>query len=191
MFSNFFAVTTAGYPDNTSGYGVFAVKEPLGTLPFASPPPATWANYPCSTGSAPYTTTPPCQSGTYVDSHLSCAYNPGMSDTSPCMGTMYNELTLDINPFMAWQGEEIGVSTTPVVPDSSFPISAPMGNTIFRFGHTNNWGTSQAFSGQFAISEVSPSGNFIFFTTDNQGTFGSTTGSPPTVSSGACVNGQA
>ena len=65
-----------------------------------------------------------------------------------------------------------------------------MGNTIFRFGHTNNWGTSQAFSAQFAISEVSPSGNFIFFTTDNQGTFGSTTGSPPTVCSGACTNGQ-
>src|SRR5580700_2667900 len=190
MRNNFFAVTVAGYPANVSGYGSFAVKEPLGTLPFAFPPPTVWANFPCSTSSAPYTSIPPCQEQTYVDSHLSCAYNPGMTDTWPCMGTMYNLLTLDIKPFMAWQGEEIGVSTTPVIPYSSFPVAAPIGNTVYRFGHTSNWNTSGTFSAQFAISEVAPSGNFIFFTTDNQGTFGSITGSSPTVCSGACTNGQ-
>jgi hypothetical protein len=45
-----------------------------------------------------------------------------------------------------------------------------------RFGHTFNSSLSTAFTAQFAIGSVSPLGDFYLYTTDGEGTLGSTSG---------------
>jgi hypothetical protein len=45
-----------------------------------------------------------------------------------------------------------------------------------RFGHTFNSSLSTAFTAQYAIGSVSPLGDFYLYTTDGEGTLGSTSG---------------
>jgi len=135
---------------------------------------------------------PGCGVSYGLDSHLSGAADPG-TDTWPACGTTYNVATLNPVPFMQWQGMETCYQTSPTYPTGYTPASSwssnPPGNgsplctpgtnctqtygNVWQFTHTWNTGTSVTFSMQFAISQLSQDGNWIFFSTDEDDCLGS------------------
>ncbi len=175
MHNNLFAMTNAGYSVNA---GVSSVVMPLSTP--VTLPPADWVRYPCTSSTTPPYPIPPCNAQGLVDSHLGAA--AGQSDAFPTAGTMFNLATNSPIEFMAWQGEEIAVSTTPT---TTSPGTGPLtGSNVWRFTHTFATGSNRVFSAQWAISQFSQDGKYLAFTTDWNGQLGSTTGVAPTVANG-------
>jgi len=131
---------------------------------------------------------PDCNVSEVLDSHLSWVGDPG-TDNTPVCGTSYNLATLG-PAFNAWQNMEACYPTVPTGCDpavntgcSSFPPQSM--NSPWQFTHTFALGNSLSFDHQFQISQYSQDGNYLFFSTDNGGTLGSTTGSPPVGYSGS------
>ena len=127
---------------------------------------------------------PDCNLSEVLDSHLSWVGDPGV-DTGPICGTSYNYSSLG-PAFNAWQNMETCYPSTPtgcqpglVSGCASLPPNSM--NSPWQFTHTFALGNNLGFSTQFQVSEYSQDGNWLFWSTDDGGTLGSTTGSPPAV----------
>ncbi|HWY20653.1 MAG TPA: hypothetical protein VNX26_05490 [Candidatus Acidoferrum sp.] len=165
--NDLFAEATSNWSCTGKGScGVFGTITPLSDPQNFNTPPADWTTAPGCSTTPPYTSTPPCTPSNNVDSHLSWAYNPSEADTSPACGTMYNVATLSPVEYMAWQGEEICVTTTPT---TTTPLNGNPGQKQSRFTHTFAGGSNPNFDGQFQISQMSQDGNYLAFTTDWMG----------------------
>ena len=139
---------------------------------------ATWATPPITwqpaCGSAPL---PPCQLSNAYDSHLSLANNPGLSDTSCAGGSVFNISTgFQPQSFVPWSDEEVCVTVTP-----NWAAAGPVDPAakVYRFTHNFNFGNSATFDAQYSISQLSQAtvnGQFLAWTSDWEGTLGSTAG---------------
>lgn len=135
---------------------------------------------------------PDCNLSEGLDSHLSMAADPG-TDSWPACGSVFNVITLNPVPFTAWQGMEACFQTsalypsgyTPastwntIAPGNGSPICAPGSCTqtygnVWQFAHAFNTGTSNSFSTQFAVSQYSMDGNWLFYSSDWDCALGST-----------------
>jgi hypothetical protein len=153
----------------------------------------SWQPTPCD--STAYTagyvyTNPPCTIANGYDSHMSRAYNPGGTDVAPIAGSIYNNQTLNPNPYAPFQGEAVAIPTYPTW------TATPAGqNAPYRFTHEWASGANTFFDAQFAISQLSVDGKFLAFTTDfwNQSTqtcsFGDTSGNSTSVCGTPWVKG--
>jgi hypothetical protein len=142
-------------------------------------PPIFWQATPCDSGTwFPGDPTQPCQ--LQLDAHWSWAYNPSQDDSTPIFSTVYNDngATAGYNPVAAYQGEIVGVTTQPTWTSTSSPSPS---QKQFRFTHFYNSQTSPIFSVQYASGQLSQDGYYYAFSTDWGNTWGSTTGSAPTL----------
>jgi hypothetical protein len=169
---------TVGPPDDYTN-GVYD-KLLDATNPGATPL-VTWQPT-CTTNWIPGDSLPPCAFGEGYDSHLSWAYNPGDTDTSPVCGTVYNDssnIGTKGYPLIGapWQGEEVCISSSPTWANVSPPNPNPA-QRQWRFTHTFNTMTSSDFSTQFGISQLSADGRYLAFSSDWDCTLGDTSGNP-------------
>lgn len=176
---------------NQSGYtsasGVYMTLLPLnnpnisGAFPACTAgtgncPLIVWQASPCSTspsGTPPVYNPPACTLGSVIDNHLSIV----AGENSPICGSVYNYATLSPVAMNAWQGEEFCTSSNVRWTDTANPGAQAQ----YRFTHIFGSGTNDLFNSQFAISQYSPDGNWLFFTTDWNSQWGSTDGTTPTL----------
>ena len=159
------SVGTYGYATGVFG-SVYPVSSPYG-IPLINWEPT------CTNSWSPGNALPPCELALACDSHMSWAYNPSGSDTSPVCGTVYNYATLAPPPVAPWQGEFACISTSPTWTN---PASPNASQQEWRFTHEFNTGGNSFFDVQFAISELSLDGKYAAFTSDWNCTLGTTGG---------------
>lgn len=125
---------------------------------------------------------PPCDFANGYDSHMGSAFNPPSAyDTAPICGSMYN---YNIAPtpgdipyyqytqLAPYQGEELCVSTIP-----TWSVGGTiLGWKVWRFGHSFATEGNPDFDAQFAISQMSASGKYLWVTSDWACTLGTTSG---------------
>jgi hypothetical protein len=151
--------------------GIYSLSNP------GSTPNVNWLINPCD--SRAYTpnivySIAPCQLSNGLDQHIATSV---ISDSYPVCGAMYNVQTLNPNAYAPYQGEIVCVSTVP-----DWVYGGPSTNeTQWRFTHTFNTGTNSGFSTQFDISQFSPSGKFMAFSTNNMCGFGNSAGTGTTL----------
>src|SRR5208283_3794606 len=116
---------------------------------------------------------------------------PGGSTQTYIAGTTYNYG--NFGPATnAWQNEETvypvaaGIIANPnnfclqsIMPGCTVTQPANSYGNPWRFTHTFCLGNNLTFSQQFCVSEYSQDGNWLFWSSDNGGLLGSTTGAAP------------
>lgn len=152
-----------------------------GTAPGSGP------NSCSATSAGPPYNPPACDLSKTTDNHLSMAYNPGGTDSSPVCGSTYNYANLSPVATEAWQSMETCTSSVPSWTDPTAPSTSAH---VWQFTHTFATGTNDQFNGQFQISQYSQDGQWLFWTSDWNSTLGTTDGSDPTCAGVyPCTNG--
>jgi hypothetical protein len=163
-----------GQAANTTGYatGIYSEVYPTANPGILSDIMVSWQPT-CTTSWTPNALLPPCEFGLAYDSHMTGAFNPGGTDTSPVCGTMFNYATLAPLPVAPWQGEAICIPISPTWAMGASPVGQ---NAPWRFTHEFNTGGNVFFDVQFAISQESADGKYLAFTSDWNCTLGNTAG---------------
>lgn len=133
----------------------------------------TWANFATTNdllvtelSTVNYTFTVP------FDNHPSAKNDPLGTHSYPVFSSTYTPEASAGVITNAYSNEVIAWTQTPGPP--------------LRFGHTFNSSLSPEFTAQYAIGSVSPLGDFYLYTTDGEGTLGSTSGRPKCTVSKNC-----
>lgn len=178
--------STAGsfhYTNTASGLGTGTVTAPKS---FASNgmPALVYGTLPAaySGGMANF---PSCNIANIYDSHLSLIYNPGQTDNTVSLGSIWN--ARDFSPFAFSGGQNVvsGLTTTPptgcVVQIQGSPCPLQPNGTMYQFTHAFSSGTNNGFSTQFLVSEVLQDGSGILWSSDWNCTLGAIQPQPGSV----------